>query len=219
MILLKIKKFCDFHCIYWDESGRISRPCHKDPAGGTERSPRCQIRLWTPTWRIIKNKQTMEPSLWAELRRKSAEQAGTCTEYLRARWAAPVVRLINRGGSMLVLYKFYLTIKKWKNEALSCATLFFFPSSRCLLASLYLVCGGFLSFSRMQLICSQNRFLSRWWCNWTITGNDPQLHRATSQSILSTTNIWWNEPWWPLKSQIFSEVKYLTACYMKYLDW
>lgn len=126
MILLKIKKFCDFHCIYWDESGRISRPCHKDPAGGTERSPRCQIRLWTPTWRIIKNKQTMEPSLWAELRRKSAEQAGTCTEYLRARWAAPVVRLINRGGSMLVLYKFYLTIKKWKNEALSCATLFFF---------------------------------------------------------------------------------------------
>lgn len=70
MILLKIKKFCDFHCIYWDESGRISRPCHKDPAGGTERSPRCQIRLWRPTWRIIKNKQTMEPSLWAELRRE-----------------------------------------------------------------------------------------------------------------------------------------------------
>lgn len=128
----------------------------------------------------------MEPSLWAELRRKGAEQAGTWTEYLRARLAAPVVRLINRGGSMLVLYKFYLMIKKNERMKLWAVRLSFFPSSRCLLASLYLVHGGFLSFSRMQLICSQNRFLSRWWCNWTITGNDPQLHRATSQSISST---------------------------------
>lgn len=130
----------------------------------------------------------MEPSLLAELRRKSAEQAGTCTEYLRASWAAPVVRLINRGGSMLVLYKFYLKIKKMKEWSSELCDSVFFPSSRCLLASLYLVRGGFLSFSRMQLICSQNHFLSRWWCNWTITGNDPQLHRATSQSI-STTPI------------------------------
>lgn len=76
-------------------------------------------------------------------------------------------------------------MKEWSSEL--CDSVFF-PSSRCLLASLYLVRGGFLSFSRMQLICSQNHFLSRWWCNWTITGNDPQLHRATSQSI-STTPI------------------------------